>query len=162
MLFYMIYTLIMISKLRWLVFLITIKTGSLILKGLPSMNFFHPSLSNSMRPSCFLLYLMVVTPATAPSCSPALPWLGRSAFCTMILGSSCVERTTYSILTGQFIPNMSNLFIEVMDDVNGAAAAATATAATTYVFCFFLFDMLIEFQLVVVTLDRIFLSTILV
>ena len=57
---------------------------------------------------------------------------------------------------------MSNLFIDAMGDVNGAAAAATATAATPYVFCFFLFDMLIEFQLVVVVLDRIFLSTILV
>ena len=57
---------------------------------------------------------------------------------------------------------MSNLFIDDMGDVNGAAAAATATAATPYVFCFFLFDMLIEFQLVVVALDRIFLSTVLV
>ena len=63
----------------------------------------------------------------------------------MILGSSYTERTTYSILTGLFIPDMSNLFIDDMGDVNGVAAAATATAATLYVFCFFLFDMLIEF-----------------
>ena len=57
---------------------------------------------------------------------------------------------------------MSNLFIDDMGDVNGAAAAATATTtdATPYVFSFFLFDMLIEFQLVVVALDRICLSTI--
>ena len=57
---------------------------------------------------------------------------------------------------------MSNLFIDDMGDVNGAAAVATATATTPYVFCFFLFDMLIEFQLVVVALDRICLSTVLV
>ena len=85
-----------------------------------------------------------------------------STSCTMILGSSCAERTTYSILPGLFIPDMSNLFIDVMGDVNGASAAATATAATVYVFYFFLFDMLIEFLLVVVALDRICLSTVLV
>ena len=59
---------------------------------------------------------------------------------------------------------MSNLFIDDMGDVNGAdaAAAATTITATPYVFSFFLFDMLIEFQLVVVALDRICLSTVLV
>ena len=52
---------------------------------------------------------------------------------------------------------MSNLFIDDIGDVNGAAAAAatTATAATPYVFSFFLFDMLIKFWLVVVALDSI-------
>ena len=41
-----------------------------------------------------------------------------------------------------FIPDMSNLFIDDMGNVNGAAAA-TAIAATPYVFSFFLFDMLL-------------------
>ena len=51
-----------------------------------------------------------------------------------------------------------------MGDVNiaAAAAAATATAATPYMFSFFLFDMLIEFQFVEVALDLICLSTVLV
>ena len=51
-----------------------------------------------------------------------------------------------------------------MGDVNRSAAADATTdiAAAPYVFSFSLFDMLIEFQLVVVALDWIFLSTLLV
>ena len=63
-----------------------------------------------------------------------------------------------------FIPDIANLFIDDMGDVNGSAAvaAATATAGTPYMFSFFLFDMLLEFQFVVVALDRISLSSVLV
>ena len=46
---------------------------------------------------------------------------------------------------GLFIPDMSNLFIDDMGDINGSAGADVATdnAAASYVFSFFLFDMLL-------------------
>ena len=56
-----------------------------------------------------------------------------------------------------FFPDIGSLFIDDMGDVNGAAAAAAP-----YVFLIFLFDMLLEFLLVVVALDSISLSTVLV
>ena len=44
----------------------------------------------------------------------------------------------------------------------GDTGAAAATAAATYVLLIFLFDMLLEFLLVVIALDWICLSTVLV
>ena len=57
-----------------------------------------------------------------------------------------------------FFPDIGSLFIDNMGDTGAAAA----TAAATYVLLIFLFDMLLEFLLVVVALDSFGLSTILV
>ena len=61
-----------------------------------------------------------------------------------------------------FFPDIANLFID-MGDVNGfAAGAATAVATAPYVFFFFLVDLLLEFLLVLDTLDWICISTVFV
>ena len=58
-----------------------------------------------------------------------------------------------------FFPDIANLFIDDMGDANGSAVAA---AAAPYVFLIFLFDMLLEFLLVVVALDSFCFSTVIV
>ena len=57
-----------------------------------------------------------------------------------------------------FFPDIVNLFLDNMGDTGATAA----TAAATYVLLIFLFDMLLEFLLVVVTLDSFGLSSFLV
>ena len=70
----------------------------------------------------------------------------------------CTRATTgiEFVPNDDFFPNIANLFIDDMGDASGSAAAAS------YMLFIFLFQILLEFLLVVVALDSIYLSTVLV